>query len=204
MARLTSTQSMSIDISEALRADTEPGRLAAHRLPLTLRPHPNLLKYNLLSCILLGPFFLFGFLPLYFRYRSLRYEVDGEGITMRWGILFRREISLTYPRIQDIHLSSNFLERWLGLAKIQVQTASGSAKAEMTIEGVPEYDEMRDFLYTRMRGARNPRSALSAAPGHETGSGTSELSITLRAVAAELRAIREEISGTPNQGSGDA
>jgi putative membrane protein len=47
---------------------------------------------------------------------------------MRWGILFRREISLTYARIQDIQLSSNLVERWLGLAKIQLQTASGSSR----------------------------------------------------------------------------
>lgn len=195
---------MPTETSEITLADAEQGRLAAHRLPLILRPHPNLLKYNLLSCILLGPLFLVGFLPLFFRYRSLRYEVDGEGITMRWGILFRREISLTYPRIQDIHLSSNFLERWLGLAKIQVQTASGSANAEMTIEGVLEYEEMRDFLYSRMRGARGPRSARVEGPGTGAESDASELSATLRAIAAELRAIREDISATSNQGSGHA
>jgi putative membrane protein len=85
-------------------------------------------------------------------YRSLRYEVDAEGITMRWGVLFRREVSLTYARIQDIHLSSNVVERWLGLARVQLQTASGSASAEMTIEGIRDVDAMRDFLYSRMRG----------------------------------------------------
>ena len=65
---------------------------------------------------------------------------------MRWGILFRREVSLTYRRIQDIHLRSGILQRWLGLADILVQTASGSAGAEMTIEGLQEYEQVREFL----------------------------------------------------------
>jgi putative membrane protein len=58
---------------------------------------------------------------------------------MRWAYLFRREVSLTYARIQDLHLVSNVIERWLGLGRIQVQTASGSAEAEMTIEGLQDY-----------------------------------------------------------------
>jgi putative membrane protein len=166
-------------------------------LPVTLEPDVSLLRYYTLSSLLLGPFFFVLLLPRYFRYRTLRYEVDAEGITMRWGILFRREISLTYSRIQDIHLSSNVLERWLGLAKIQVQTASGSSGAEMTIEGLHAFAEMRDFLYSRMRGARDhfqgPRTGArpvtaSTAPG--------ELAGVLHEIAAEVRAIRNALSGT--------
>jgi|GEM_PF-886338 len=128
-------------------------------LPATLRPHPHFLTYSALESLLLGPAFWVKLLYSYFRFRTLMYEVDEEGITMRWGILFRREVSLTYARIQDIHLTSNVLERWLGLARIQVQTASGSAKAEMTIEGLQFFEPLRDFLYARMRGSRPPTGA---------------------------------------------
>jgi putative membrane protein len=58
----------------------------------------------------------------------MRYRFDTDGIHMRWGIVFRREVLLNYSRIQDIHLRSNLIERWLGLARIEIQTASGSAK----------------------------------------------------------------------------
>ncbi|MGK7310671.1 MAG: PH domain-containing protein [Candidatus Longimicrobiales bacterium M2_2A_002] len=181
-------------------------------LPTELRPTPALMKYYVLSSLLAGPFFFFPLIPLFARYRSLRYRVDEEGISMRWGILFRREVSLNYARIQDIHLSSNVLERWLGLGKIQVQTASGSAGAEMTVEGLPDLDAMRDFLYDRMRGARGEggMGAETAGSGGATGAGSGgavpaadagaprstpgdELTDTLRAVAAELRAIRESV-----------
>ena len=90
------------------------------------RPHKNLLLYYFLHSLLLGPAFLILFVPRLFKYRSLRYHLDDAGLAAEWGVLFRREISLSYSRIQDIHLASNVVERWLGLARIQVQTASGS------------------------------------------------------------------------------
>lgn len=120
-------------------------------------------------------------LLFYFRYHTLRYRFDEEGIHMKWGVIFRHEIMLNYSRIQDIHLRSNVIERWLGLARIIVQTASGSASEEMTLEGIPDHEAMRDFLYSRMRGARH---ALSQAGQEDPLAGT------LREVAAELREIR--------------
>jgi putative membrane protein len=158
-------------------------------LPATLRPSPSLLTYYGLSSLLLGPFFFVALIPLYFRYSTMQYQVEEEGITMRWGILFRREVSLTYARIQDIHLSSNVLERWLGLARVQVQTASGSSSAEMTVEGLPQYEAIRDFLYSRMRGARD-RASVAAPAGEAAPEALGELTGILREIASEVRALR--------------
>ena len=147
------------------------------------RPSPELFKYYVFSSLLAGPLFFIPLLYLYFRYHTMRYEFDEEGISMRWGILFRREITLTYARIQDIHLTSNILERWLKLARIQIQTASASAAAEMTIEGLHEFETVRDFLYTKMRGVR----------GKSVTVPKDDLASALREVAAELRAVRETL-----------
>ncbi len=172
-------------------------------LPATIGPERSLMKYYVLQSLLLGPFFLFALVPLYFRYQTMRYEVDDEGITMRWGILFRREISLTYTRIQDIHLSSNLVERWLGLARIQIQTASGSAAAEMTVEGMYNFEAVRDFFYSRMRGARD----LPTSPAHRVAEGAvqsgalEELTLTLREIAGEVRALRSMLA---DRGGSDA
>jgi putative membrane protein len=159
------------------------------------RPHARLLQYYALRALAFGPFFPIALVPLYFRYHTMRYRFDDEGISMRWGILFRREIHLTYARIQDIHLRSNVVERWFGLARIQIQTASGSASAEMTIEGLLEYEALRDFIYGKMRGQR-PGAAPSAAarpPAAETDGAPGELARVLGEVAAELRALRLEL-----------
>src|SRR5687767_3199529 len=128
------------------------------------RPCPALWKYYVVSSLLTGPAIFITLPYFWFRYYTLRYRFDNEGIHMRVGILFRREVNLTYARIQDIHLRSNFVQRWLGLANVQVQTASGSAGAEMVIEGFKEFDAIRDFLYTRMRGYQAQSASRTNAP----------------------------------------
>jgi uncharacterized membrane protein YdbT with pleckstrin-like domain len=153
------------------------------------RPHSNLWTYYILACLAFPPAFIFLILPAWFRYHTMRYRFDEEGISMRWGILFRREIIINYARIQDIHLRSNFVERWLGLSRILVQTASGSSAAEMTIEGLRDFEAVRDFLYSQMRGVKDPADedgATSAAPD--------ELAAALREVAAEVRALRVSLA----------
>ncbi|MBK5259179.1 MAG: PH domain-containing protein [Thermoanaerobaculia bacterium] len=144
-------------------------------------PDRNLFRYYVLTSLALGPFFFIALIPLYFRFHTMRYEFDEEGISMRWGILFRREVTLTYARIQDIHLVSNFIERWLGLARVQIQTASGSSNAEMTLEGIREFAIVRDYLYSRMRGVSAPRKSTATAAAPDT----------LHEIAVEMRAIRD-------------
>jgi len=149
------------------------------------RPDPVLRTYYVLVSILSGPGVVVALPLLMFKYMTLRYRFDDEGIAMSWGVLFRQEIYLTYRRIQDIHVTRGIVQRWLGIATISVQTAAGSASAEMQIEGIVQYDALRDFLYRRMRGAhpdhahhqvasdragRTPPSAPPTQPGYLGGS----------------------------------
>lgn len=146
------------------------------------------MTYYTLACLVFPPAFPFLILPAYFRYHTMRYRFTDEGISMSWGILFRRETIINYARIQDIHLRSNFVERWLGLARVLVQTASGNASAELTLEGLKEFEAVRDYLYERMRGVKDPVKAVTAPTS--AGEGNTELAAALREVAAELRATR--------------
>ena len=154
------------------------------------RPHRNLLWLYVIRAVLTGPGFLVAMPLLFFRYETMRYRFDAEGIHMRWGILFRRQINLTYARIQDIHLTSGFIQRWLGLADIKIQTASGSSGAEMTLEGLMEFEAVRDFLYTRMRGYRDRTPAAHEDPEPVTGGDGGHVAALLRDATDELRATR--------------
>ncbi len=129
------------------------------------RPDPLLFKYYVFVSLLSGPLTPLVLLPLWFRYITLRYKFDDSGVSMSWGILFRKEVYLTYRRLQDIHVNRNLLQRWMGLAKISLQTASGSSQAEMVIEGILQPELLRDYLYSQMRGAKNevPIAALQAS-----------------------------------------
>jgi putative membrane protein len=150
------------------------------------RPAPILLPYYLLVSLLAGPFFPFAALPLYFKYITLRYHFDDKGVSMSWGILWRREVLLTYRRIQDIHLTRNIVQRWLGLATVSVQTASGSASAEMTLEGILEAEPLRDFLYAQMRGARGLTEPGEAAVSAAASASDDESLVLLREIRDAL------------------
>ncbi len=155
------------------------------------RPHKNLFTYYWVSLLVFPPLLPILIIPVWFRYHTMRYRFTDEGISMSWGLLFRREIIVNYARIQDIHLKSNLVERWLGLARVLVQTASGNSGAELTLEGLQEFEAVRDYLYSRMRGVKDPgplRSALTVTP--PAADSDSELAAALREVARELRETR--------------
>lgn len=105
---------------------------------------------------------------------------------MRWGILFRKEVYLTYRRLQDIHLTRNVLQRWMGLAKISLQTASGSSQAEMVVEGVLQAEELRDYLYSQMRGARNSGGSISQEVADDGSNASTLLDSEGREVVAHV------------------
>lgn len=166
------------------------------------RPDPALWKYYLIRAVLAGPFIVFVLPFLYFRYHTLRYRFDEEGIHMKVGILFRREINLTYARIQDIHLRSGVIQRWLGLANVEIQTASGSAGAELVIEGFKEFEMIRDFLYTRMRGYQGTVAAAPASnvTTSSVGAQGADAVALLLSIRDELRRTRELVEGKQKGG----
>lgn len=171
-----------------------PGDADSRRVLAIERPHPNLLRYYVLTSLLAGPFFFVPLVYLYFRYQTMQYRFDEHGVNMRWGILFRREVSLAYARLQDIHLTSNVVERWLGLAQVKLSTASGSAGAEMTIEGRQDFELVRDFLYSKMRGAREEASPARGAAAEDA---SDAVVAALRQVSEDLRAVRAALEKAP-------
>jgi putative membrane protein len=144
------------------------------------RPDDALLVYYFIISLLAVVAFPIVFVPLFIRFKTMRYRFDDSGVSMCWGFFFRREIYLTYGRLQDIHLTRNILERWMGLAKLPIQTASGSSGATMRIEGIRDPEPLRDFLYSKMRGAKGATDTEGAA---------TEL---LRDIRDELRGLRAD------------
>ncbi len=160
------------------------------------RPHKKLATLYVIRSILTGPLIIISLPAMLIRYSTMRYRFDADGVSMSWGVLFRRSIDLNYSKMQDIHLTSGPLQRWLGLADVHIQTASGSASAEMTIEGILEFEAVRDFLYARMRGVndserRGQRSQLQEASGVAFPPEALEI---LKDIHAELREARVALS----------
>ena len=156
------------------------------------RPHPNLMKLYFLQALATVFGFPFVIVPLYFRYHTLRYRFDAQGISASWGILLHKEVHLTYKRIQDIHVSRNLFERWLGIGKVELQTAAGSSSAELSLEGMEHYEAVRDWLYGKMRGTQasssEPAAPVRAQAGQPPAEG--ELVTLLDSIRDELERAR--------------
>jgi len=154
------------------------------------RPSSKLLTLYFIRSLFALIAFPFVFVPLLCKYISLRYKFDEEGVSAFWGILFHKQVFLTYARIQDIHVSRGLIERWLRLGTVDIQTASGSAAAELSIVGLEEFEEIRDFLYTRMRGHRGLTPTEPETPKPTT----SEALPILLEIRDELRQLREAMA----------
>lgn len=73
------------------------------------------------------------------RHRRWRWRMTGQALELEHGILFRTVRALPYFRIQHIDLDHGPLDRRLGLARLQVHTASVTA----TLPGLPADDAPR-------------------------------------------------------------
>lgn len=165
----------------------------------TCLPHPKLLKHYFLICLLTGPGFIISFPLAVCRYITLRYRFDADGVNMTVGILFRREVALTYRRIQDIHVTRGIIQRWLGLATVACQTASGSSTPELVIEGLMDYEKVRDFLYAQMRGAKEGHPARPVVGSEREGAAapradaSDEALILLTDIRDRMAALTSEV-----------
>lgn len=166
------------------------------------RPKPELLKLYLLYSILAVVAFPVVFPILYFKYHTLKFRFDREGVGVSFGILFRREHYLTYARIQDIHLTRDLFERWLGIGSVEIQTASGGSGGDLAITGTDQFELIRDYLYIKMRGAHshdshdaNARAASTATAAGGAAATSPELIAALgeatEAIRAAARALAE-------------
>jgi len=162
----------------------------------TDRPDPaywimTLLGFGLTVVATFGlmlPLVLIALLPAYFRYHTTRYTFDDEGIGMSWGLIFQHATHVTYGKIQDIHLNRGLLERWLGLGTVRLQTASGSAAAEVTLYGLKNADVVRDYLYQRMRGWKEHEAPTSTGP---------DAVALLAEIRDEVERLRRAVEGRP-------
>lgn len=157
--------------------------------PAIEQPSPALLNYYLLVAILTLPGFFIVFPISWIRFKTLKYELQETGIKMSVGLLFRKEVIVAYRRIQDIHVSNDIFQRWLGISNVSIQTASGNATPEIVVEGVVAPDQLRDWLYERMRGAKH--LGTEAVPMSQMGHTADQQS---NVVTDLLRGIRDNLA----------
>lgn len=75
------------------------------------------------------------------RFERWRWRLGRLALELHHGVLIRREMGVPYFRIQHIEITRGPLERALGLASLQVTTASATGSA--SLPGIPAGDAPR-------------------------------------------------------------
>jgi membrane protein YdbS with pleckstrin-like domain len=127
-------------------------------------------------------------------YKSMWYELHEDEMRWKRGVIFRRTGIVPYNRITNIDIRQGPVMRGLGISTLSIQTAgySGSAQAEIRIEGIVRAEELRELIRGMVR---------TCSGGDGTGTGepaaTGAQRTTDQLILAELKAIRELLEKIP-------
>lgn len=108
-------------------------------------------------------------IPITYFLQRLNYEmrwyiVTDRSLRIRSGVVWLREMTMTFANVQGIRLTANPIEGLLGLANLEVQSAGGGAsQAHGTpgsghvakLEGVDNAAAIRDLIVERLRMYRD-------------------------------------------------
>ena len=152
---------------------------------------------------------VFSFFVLRLDFEMRWYKVTDRALRIREGIWLVREMTMTFANIQNISTTQGPLQRALGIADLQVQTAGGGGAAQGAegenqagffnmhtgfFRGVDNAEEIRDIMRERLRNYRDSglgdtdESHDEAAP--ISAPPPSDLVPALRALLNEMRAFR--------------
>lgn len=121
------------------------------------------------------------------------YIVTDRSLRIRHGIWNVEEMTMTFANIQQISVKQGPLQRWLGLADVEVTSAGGGAVSKegekkvdshrATFAGVDQAEAIRDLMLARLKQYRDA----GLGDPEEQQSGISEL-------LAEARALRQSLA----------
>ncbi len=142
----------------------------------TLKSHPltpTFLIFTFISfvgiCIVALVHLAISFIMLRLDYEMRWYKITDRSLRIREGIIFVREMTLTFANIQNISISQGPIQRFFGIADLKVETAGGGAVAQPDhngqsqlfsmhvgiFRGIDNYDEVRDTMLARLKKLRD-------------------------------------------------
>jgi len=89
---------------------------------------------------------------------SMHYKLTDHEMVWHRGVWFRKTGIVPYNRITNVDIEQGPVSRRFGIATIKIQTAGYSAanvrKAEITIEGMRNFEEIRDTIMGMVKGQK--------------------------------------------------
>ncbi|MFZ2653275.1 MAG: PH domain-containing protein [Victivallales bacterium] len=160
----------------------------------SLKTHPlsfSIIAFTLLTlagiCVVGVVHLIISFIMLRLDYEMRWYKITDRSLRIREGVVFVREMTLTFANIQNISISQGPIQRYFGIADLKVETAGGGAVAQPDhnaqsqlfsmhvgiFRGIDNHDEVRDTMLARLKKLRDSglgdtdesNSAAPPAPG---------------------------------------
>jgi uncharacterized membrane protein YdbT with pleckstrin-like domain len=142
-------------------------------------------------------------IPITYFLQRLNYEmrwyiVTDRSLRIRSGVVWLTEMTMTFANIQGIRVNANPIERFLGLANVEVQSAGGggsdahgvpSSGHVAKFAGVDNAAVIRDLIVERLRVYRD------SGLGEKTVEAREPLALSAaREVLQETRALRNSLA----------
>jgi len=142
-------------------------------------------------------------IPITYFLQRLNYEmrwyiVTDRSLRIRSGVVWLREMTMTFANVQGIRVNANPIERFLGLANVEVQSAGGGSSHSEGIpssghvarfEGVDNAAVIRDLIVERLRAYRD------SGLGEKTVEAREPLALSAaREALEETRALRNSLA----------
>ena len=142
---------------------------------------------------------MFAFLTWWIRafYRTADYRLTDDEIEYRRGVFFQQKTTIPYNRITNVATAQGPIQRFVGAGQVAIHTAGygGQMGAELTIDGIADYEEVKDQIVVKVRRRRPAATEGEVDASVESGAPPDALSSETGGESAamldELRRIRE-------------
>lgn len=150
--------------------------------------------------------FVFGWMLVYLDYELRWYMLSDRAIRIREGITTVREKTMALANIQNISIKQGPLQRFLGIADLEVKTAGGGGEAGDShkkgavaepmhvgyFRGVANAEEIRDLV---REGVRRQKDAGLGDPDEvHAPEGDDDVPAAIAELLGEARALRAAVS----------
>ncbi|WP_135363214.1 PH domain-containing protein [Halosimplex halophilum] len=113
----------------------------------------SLLAIGAVVAIVLGIAAFVGYFVA--RYRRFEYELTADTFDIRSGVLSRRVREIPLRRIQNVDISQNVVQRVLGIAEVDLETAGGGGtEAQLQYVGVDDAERLQSEISRLSRAAK--------------------------------------------------
>ncbi len=106
------------------------------------------------------------YIGIHLRYDTTWYVLSDRTLRIRKGIWIVNEVTITYENIQNVSIQQGPIQRYFGIANLQVQTAGGGGAVGQhgeqnlsghmgLLEGIDNPTEVRQLIMDKWRAAKN-------------------------------------------------